>query len=67
MATRCWMSHRMALRFQGDAADSHQGIGNRVPVLACSAVHNSELAPEVRQVTKQLLEVLDRTSPDGVT
>jgi len=56
----------MALRSQGDVADSLQEIRNRVPALACSAVHNSELAPEVRQVPKQQLDVLNRTSPDGV-
>jgi hypothetical protein len=33
---------------------------------AFGAVHNPEKGPEVRQVLQELLEVLDRTSPDGV-
>ena len=33
---------------------------------AFGAVHNPEKGPEVRRVLEELLEPLDRTSPDGV-
>ncbi len=43
-----------------------QEIESRMDARAFGAVHNPEKGPEVRRVLEALLEVLDRTSPDGV-
>jgi hypothetical protein len=42
-----------------------QEIESRMTSRAFGAVHNPELGPEVRRVLDELLEDLDRTSPDG--
>ena len=39
---------------------------SRMTARAFGAVHNTEQGLEVRRVLEELLEVLDRTSPDGV-
>jgi hypothetical protein len=43
-----------------------QEIESRNTTRAIGAVHNPEKGPEFRRVLDELLEVLDRTSPDGV-
>ena len=49
-----------------DTTNTLQEIESRMTARAFGAVHNPEKGPAVRQVLEELLEVLDRTSPDGV-
>ena len=49
-----------------DTTNTLQEIESRMTARAFGAVHNPEQGPAVRQVLAELLEVLDRTSPDGV-
>jgi hypothetical protein len=49
-----------------DTTTTLQEIESRMTARAFGAVHNPEQGPAVRQVLEELLEVLDRTSPDGV-
>jgi hypothetical protein len=49
-----------------DTTTTLQEIESRMTTRAIGTVHNQELGPEVRRVLDELLEVLDRTSPDGV-
>ncbi len=49
-----------------DTTTALQEIECRVNARAFTAVHHPEHGPAVRQVLELLLEVLDRTSPDGV-
>ena len=49
-----------------DTTNTLQEIESRMTARAFGAVHNPEKGPEVRRALKELLEVLDRTSPDGV-
>ena len=49
-----------------DTTNTLQEIESRMTARALGAVHNPEKGPEVRRALKELLEVLDRTSPDGV-
>lgn len=48
-----------------DTTTTLQEIESRMTARAFGAVHNPEKGPEVRLVLEELLEVLDRTSPDG--
>lgn len=50
-----------------DTTNVIQEIQSRMTARAFGAVHNPEEGPKVRRVLSELLEVLDRTSPDGVT
>ncbi len=49
-----------------DTTSALQEIETRMTARAFTAVHNPEQGPAVSQVLEELLEVLDRTSPDGV-
>jgi hypothetical protein len=49
-----------------DCTVSLQEIEARVTARVFAAVHHPERGPAVRAVLKQLLLVLDATSPDGV-
>lgn len=49
-----------------DTTTTLQEIESRMTARAFGAVHNPEQGPAVRQVLEELLEILDRTSPDGI-
>ncbi|MGB5240278.1 MAG: hypothetical protein WBN80_06480, partial [Prochlorococcaceae cyanobacterium] len=49
-----------------DITTGLEEIESRMTARAFSAVHNPEQGAAVRQVSEQLLEILDLTSPDGV-
>ena len=49
-----------------DTTNALQEIESRMTARAFGAVHNPEQGPAVRKTLGELLEVLDRTSPDGV-
>lgn len=49
-----------------DTTNTLQEIESRMTARAFGAVHNPEKGPEVRRELIALLEVQDRTSPDGV-
>ncbi|MCT0247870.1 hypothetical protein [Synechococcus sp. CS-205] len=49
-----------------DTTSALQEIETRMTARAFTAVHHPEQGPAVRRVLEELLEVLDRTSPDGV-
>ncbi|WP_286194733.1 hypothetical protein [Synechococcus sp. CCY 0621] len=49
-----------------DTTNTLQEIESRMTARAFGAVHSPEIGPEVQRVLIALLEVLDRTSPDGV-
>lgn len=49
-----------------DTTNALQEIESRMTARAFGAVHSPEIGPEVQRVLIALLEVLDRTNPDGV-
>ena len=49
-----------------DTTNTLQEIESRMTARDFGAVHNPEMGPDVRRVLEELLEVLDRSSPDGV-
>jgi hypothetical protein len=49
-----------------DTTTALQEIESRMTARAFTAVHHPEQGPAVSLMLEQLLEVLDRTSPDGV-
>lgn len=49
-----------------DATVCLQEINARLTARVFQAVHSPERGPEVRDVIELLLEILDKTSPDGV-
>ncbi len=49
-----------------DTTNALQETETRMTARAFTAVHHPEQEPAVRRVLEELLEVLDRTSPDGV-
>jgi hypothetical protein len=49
-----------------DTTNTLQKIESRMTARAFGGVHYPEKGPEVRRVLEELLEVPDRTSPDGV-
>lgn len=49
-----------------DTTNTLQEIESRMTARAFGAVHNPEKGPEVSRVIEEFLEILDRSSPDGV-
>ena len=50
-----------------ETTNTLQEIESRMIACAFGTVHNPEMGPTVRRLLEELLDAMDRTSPDGLT